>query len=130
MHDHYMKNAFSNQRKNIANAKKRIITERLGFDSIAVQGISGIVFGTLLAYEMKKNLIIVRKSTKESLHTHHKRVVTQKDFCKRWIFVDDLIDSGKTFIRVKKAIHEEFGSTAQFVGGYLYSEHEYLHEEP
>lgn len=72
------------------------------FDSIAVQGNSGLLVGAPLAVHLKKNLVIIRK-TLESCHSY--------DLVEGWgrgqniLLVDDFISLGETMDQMHKAIN-------------------------
>ena len=106
-----------NQKEAINNLKD------LEFDTIVVTGVSGLVFGVPLAQRMNKHIAIVRKD-KDGTHSHKsiEATVTRNDFG-RWLFVDDLIDTGKTEKRVKAKIKEHTDGKAIYVGAYLFEDH-------
>lgn len=91
------------------------------FDVIVVSGTSGLLIGPSLAVAMGKRLAIVRKPNDAS-HSMH---LVEGWYGGRWLFVDDLIDSGTTCARVAEAYVEacRSKSAAQTcVGAYLYGE--------
>jgi len=113
-----LKYCFYDRRKRQNLAKKSLkLTE---FDTIVVTGISGIAFGSILSFLLKKQLVIVRK---RGVRTHSFRKVesniTGKNIGK-WVFVDDLVDTGKTLKRVHRTLkdNEYFGTQ---VATYLYN---------
>lgn len=81
-----------------AVAKAKADLENVTFDSIAVTGLSGTIFGTALSYETGVPLVVVRKQETPAPHSWSN--VEGPDSVERFIFVDDLIDSGSTFRRV------------------------------
>lgn len=113
--DSYMKKAFNNPQKHIREAAKYIRKHFKKFDSIAVSGVSGIAFGAALAFYMKKRLVIVRAHASE----HSEFSVLYSEKINRYIFVDDLIDSGRTFRRVVRGIKAN-EPHAKLLGAYLY----------
>lgn len=94
------------------------------FDSIAVTGMSGVVVGSPVSIELKKPLVIVRKTTDES-HGGQGTVNLERAG-ERVLFLDDFVESGETRFRVKEAIRCRAGSsvTAQYL--YTYSKYEGL----
>jgi phosphoribosylpyrophosphate synthetase len=96
------------------------------FDTLVGTGVSGTVFVPLLARELGKSWIIVRKERSE-----HSRSMLEGQLGRRWIFVDDLIDTGKTLRHVKKTIKSELSRDQRspwrtvFGGSYLYRDDEF-----
>lgn len=88
----------------------------IDFDSFAVTGYSGTVFGGALALKMGKGLFLVRKTT-ENCHSSYS--VEGDDRYKRYIFLDDLISSGDTLRTVVKEMCISF-SHVEFIGSYTY----------
>lgn len=78
------------------------------FDSIAVQGLSGVTVGLLAARQIGKPLCIVRKPG-ESSHSGDSTVNAQH-MGERALFLDDFISGGDTRDRVKSAV-EANGAT-------------------
>ena len=74
---------------------------------------------------MNKNLVIVRKG-RDGSHSHRKveANVESKDVGV-WLFVDDLVDTGKTLKRVKRSMDEWAGSFSTYGGQYLYEYDEF-----
>jgi len=68
------------------------------FDSIAVIGASGTVVGSVVAYLMRKNLVVVRKVGENPNCEQH---VTGNHWdVKRTVFLDDFVCGGNTLQRV------------------------------
>lgn len=92
------------------------------FDSIAVQGLSGVTVGSIVAYRMRKRLIIVRKDETKS----HREVMVEglpspEPF--RYIFLDDFTCTGDTRDRVLEAIQNadcSHGVDGTFVGEFYH----------
>ncbi len=91
------------------------------FDAIAFAGMSGAAIAYPLSYILKKHLICVRKP---DIHSHSWQSVEGVKNSKRYIIVDDCIDSGETVANIRRSI-TEFSKT-QLVGIYLHHEIEYL----
>lgn len=71
------------------------------FDSIAFTGMSGALIAPLVAYKLKKNLVMVRKPSDEN---HSNMTVEAENVGNRYIIIDDLIFSGKTIINLVKTM--------------------------
>lgn len=84
----------------------------VSFDTIVCTGVSGIIFASPLAMEMKKHLLIVRKNGESS----HGAYRAEGTIGRRWLFVDDFISSGTTFNRVNDAVD-------RIANGEWYQEH-------
>lgn len=84
------------------------------FDAIVFTGVSGALFGPVLAYQLGKEIVVVRKPG------HNRGYICEgfKD-AERYIFVDDMIDTGKTIVRVIKEMRG-FALHGEIIGAYLY----------
>lgn len=123
----YLFDAFYDRRKNLNRAKR--LMKKATFDSIVCTGVSGVLFASPLALLMGKNLVIVRKK-KDGSHSHRQiEANVTPDKVGAWVFVDDLIDSGKTERRVKSEMKEWAGSFGTYVGKYLYEYGEFQTEK-
>lgn len=83
---------------------KQVVTEfQLDFDTIVFRGMSGALMAPLVAAELKKELLMVRKE--DGSHASFKvegNIATQ-----RFIVLDDLIASGTTMQEIFAALHRE-----------------------
>jgi orotate phosphoribosyltransferase len=70
------------------------------YDCIAFRGVSGAVVAPVVAYQLGKGLIPVRKG--ENAHSTNSIEVGNHDY-KRYLIVDDFIDSGDTVVAIEKA---------------------------
>lgn len=70
--------------------------------SIAITGMSGII-GSIVAHRKDRELIIVRKDSEQS-HSSYEVEYTRAGG--DYVFVDDLIDSGKTVLRVLEKLSD------------------------
>lgn len=94
------------------------------FDAIAFRGLSGSLIAPIVAMEMGKTLLAVRKGE----FSHSGRIVEGDYNARTYVIVDDMISSGDTIKEIVKAITEalELGSwtvcghTARCVGVILY----------
>lgn len=67
------------------------------FDAVAFRGISGALVAPIIAYEMGKTVLAVRKLTRKDndhCHSHHK--VEGDIAARRYVVIDDCISSGNT----------------------------------
>lgn len=114
--DFYMEQGFYKQRENIAKAIKQIQAGIKDFDSIVVTGISGMIFGPILVYEMNKHIVVVRQTFSE--HSIYELLTNGSP--NKYLFVDDLIASGKTARLIIKKMSQYYLKSS-CVGAYLYS---------
>lgn len=73
------------------------------FDSIAVQGTSGLVVGAPAAIQLNKTLVVVRKHGDNS-HGSDGEVISARSTGRRVLFLDDFVSCGNTQARVEKGI--------------------------
>ncbi len=103
--------------------------ENVKYDVIVVRGISGLLFGSMLALRTGKKLAIVRKKTE----TAHSSNAMEGFVGGRYLFVDDLIDTGETYSATRKAFISacrDARKKFRFVGCYLYDETDYNSQGP
>ena len=76
-----------------------LLLEAEDFKVIAVRGVSGLLFGSILAYRMNKGLVVVRKPGES---THSGMVVEGcfPDVGEGWVIVDDLVATGGTVAEI------------------------------
>ena len=92
--------------------QSNFIKEEIGmksFDRIAGVPIAGISFASMIAYNLKKPFLYIRKG--ERLHGRRRRiegVLTPGD---RVLLIDDLITTGLSLLKAAKAIKAEGGVT-------------------
>ena len=79
---------------------KRIL-KGVKFEAIAFRGNSGALIAPIVALHLKKTLIMVRKTTEG---THSYKMVEGDWAAKRYIIVDDCIDTGKTARVIQREI--------------------------
>jgi hypothetical protein len=104
------------------------------FDVLVVMGISGVVMGSVLAYQMNKRLAVVRKRGERDLTTSGFSSQVEGYVGGRFIFFDDLISSGESkhwAISEFKKASEAAGESCQYVGTYLWNHNDWRpHESP
>jgi hypothetical protein len=93
--------------------------KKVEFDAMAFRGMSGAMFAPILAYQMGKYLLMVRKPGDD---THSRMNVEGYYASKRYVIVDDFTSSGDTLRAIHDAIREEVPQ-AKCVGVYLYTCH-------
>ena len=117
---HYCERAFRPDEL-LAHARKYLEPHVGTFDTIACSGVSGVVAGSLLAMVYDKYLTIVRpESDTRGGSGNHYPVAGRMG--ERWVFVDDLVSTGKTRARVRHEIHYAMRHKhdVTWVGTYLY----------
>lgn len=105
----YFEQAVKNPIALVDKIDRHLRDKRVDFDTFVVTGISGAILGPLAAFTLDKNLLFVRKG--ESCHSF-KQVAG--NLGKRWVFLDDFIESGETLRRCMQRVRE----FAEDEGGY------------
>jgi adenine/guanine phosphoribosyltransferase-like PRPP-binding protein len=110
---------------------RRIKDSKLKFDFIAFRGYSGALVASLVASSLSKPLSLVRKRGDRSHSTYghdcgeyveYDNSLIDTFLCKgRYIIIDDFIDTGKTLLKIKKAIDNESANNVVCVGVFLYN---------
>ena len=75
------------------------------FDAIAYRGASGAITASIIAYELKKPLILVRKP--EDTKGHSPYMLEGPAKVKRYLIVDDFMSSGVTYDAIREAVRKE-----------------------
>jgi orotate phosphoribosyltransferase len=102
--------SFQDSFQKICNFQANFIKQEIGvksFDRIAGIPIAGIPFASLIAYNLKKPFLYIRKGVR--LHGRQRRVegiLTPGD---RVLLIDDLITTGLSLRRAAKAVEAEGG---------------------
>jgi len=94
-------------------------------DTLVGTGLSGTLAVAELARKLEKRYLIVRKENDGS-HSYHP---VEGTLGKKWLFVDDLVGSGRTFARVWDTIEglvEDRKFKTEFVGTFLYTDYEFV----
>jgi orotate phosphoribosyltransferase len=108
--------SFPDSFQKICNFQANFIKQEIGvksFDRIAGIPIAGIPFASLIAYNLKKPFLYIRKGVR--LHGRQRRVegiLTPGD---RVLLIDDLITTGLSLRRAAKAVEAEGGVTTDAV---------------
>jgi orotate phosphoribosyltransferase-like protein len=82
--------------------KARAILRKYQFDSIAFRGISGALTAPILAYMLRKNVLVIRKSPEEEGYSHSGHEVEGDMHAQRYVIVDDFVSTGKTITEIFK----------------------------
>jgi len=108
--------SFPDAFQKICDLQAAFIKEEIGlksFDRVAGIPIAGIPFASLIAYNLKKPFLYIRKGVR--LHGRKRRIegiLTPGD---RVLLIDDLITTGLSLTEAKKAIEAEGGITTDAV---------------
>jgi adenine/guanine phosphoribosyltransferase-like PRPP-binding protein len=84
-------------------------------EAIAFTGVSGSAVAYPLSYKLKIPLICVRKGT-----SHYGSPYEGREDVKRYIIVDDLIETGNTIRKIKKTV-KIHSPKAKCIGVFLYN---------
>lgn len=76
------------------------------FDAIAFRGLSGALVAPIVAREMKKTLLCVRREIGETGHSVHG--VEGDLAARRYVILDDFVSSGTTVRKIIQAVRKEF----------------------
>jgi adenine/guanine phosphoribosyltransferase-like PRPP-binding protein len=124
----YLDKALTDPARVVAHARDRL--RGVKFDVIVVSGTSGLLIGPLMARAMRKRLAVVRKNVgKDSEHATH---IVEGYLGGRFLFVDDLISSGKTrdyVMRQYRAACAQHDMPTEFAGSYLYNDTAFWRDE-
>lgn len=96
----------------------------VGFDTLVGTGLSGTIVVPMLARHLGKHFLIIRKDNDGS----HSDLPAEGTLGKRWVFVDDFIETGMTLGRVWNKVHKlsaEADFESEFVGVAEYTRRRY-----
>ena len=94
---------------------KMIKARGLKFDAIACRGVSSMLISPIVAMRLNKSLIVVRKGEA----THSSYIVEGDHGARRYLIIDDFIDSGDTIRAITEEIYD-VNKDAQCVGFIAY----------
>lgn len=94
----------------------RLIPPTVEYDTMVGIGLSGSLVIPMLARKLNKYFLLLRK---ESESSHSQGIIGEGKLGRKFMFVDDLISSGKTREEVKRKIYRE-EPHAHYVGSFLY----------
>lgn len=114
---HYdCQHGLSDMGKVVVQTVKALTARCRDFDSIAVQGTSGLMIGAPVALILGKPLVIIREDRDMRCH-HNKRVENAENMGRRVLFLDDQISTGATLKHVQSQVaHRD----ALVTGTYMY----------
>jgi len=112
--------ALRDQKIIVKNVVELLINSGWNFHAIAFTGASGALIAPVVAHEMDKKLILVRKEI--SGHSSAKVIGPRHNRNLNYIILDDLVASGTTIRNIYKEV-SEFDSYLKCVGVILYSEY-------
>lgn len=119
----YFADGFLNYKATVQESVHGLQSRINSFDAIACSGTSGLLIAPALAAEMDKALIIVRKP-RDGSHAVEYVEFDESKKLKRFIVVDDVYCSGKTFARIYDKVTKAIPSIECF-GYYSYETHEF-----
>lgn len=97
------------------------LLKKYDFDAIAFRGISGALVAPILAFQLNKTLLVVRKP-KESGEASHCSARVEGDLnTLRYIIIDDFQSSGRTVDAIITEVHA-FAPEARCLGALFYRE--------
>jgi len=120
---HYLSSVYEPEefQKTVKNSLKRIRqfmrTKDGQFDAIAFTGTSGAAMAYIIAHKLNVGLICIRKDKS----SHYKGKVEGVRNAKKYIIIDDFIDSGNTIGSILDSV-KVFSPKAKCSGIFLYDE--------
>ncbi|WP_280429118.1 phosphoribosyltransferase [Nocardia brasiliensis] len=108
--------------KAISDAKT--VLKDIRFDTLVGTGLSGALMIPTLARALSVDFLLIRKPNDGS----HARSKCEGRLGEKWLFVDDLIETGETLRRVYHEVGEAAtarGHATRFIGAYLYESTRY-----
>ena len=118
-HAEYLSKFFRSELRKVTVRKviKVLKSIKEPYDGLVGTGVSGITMGAIFSHLMKKDMVIVRKD--ENRHSY--RDVENYNVGGRYVFIDDLMSSGDTYLRVRKALEKY---NCKIIGYVLYNRNE------
>lgn len=102
----------------------RVLEKHLDkFDSIVVQGVSGMAVGFPVALRLGKPILVARKTDEQS-HSCGGELVNAGQAGKRVLFLDDFVSGGATKRRCAEAVRR-FAKGARITKQYTYRDREF-----
>ncbi len=105
----YIGEVFRTKDMHLLVPKAKRFLKNVDFDAIAFRGMSGCLFASVLAYELRKPMIMIRKRLKESEYrtdSHSCKIVEGDRAAKTFLIVDDFIATGTTVREICKEIKD------------------------
>lgn len=107
----------------VKRAVKTIKRSKIQFDAVAFSGVSGLLVAPAVCAALSKPIIYVRKEKDNSSQNHSSQRVEGYISAKTYLFFDDLISSGRTFITLRETLQkgpQEDYHNIKCAGGYTY----------
>lgn len=114
---HYSTRLFDNPQKIIESYLQANLPDH---DTLIGTGISGSIAAALMATASHRMFAVVRKPNDSS----HSKAGLEGKVGNRWLFVDDFISSGATYVRTCSVVNSLAPST-ELIGGWLYLSDEF-----
>jgi orotate phosphoribosyltransferase-like protein len=102
-HVYYLEQTIRTDKLRETAAKSCEVLRRYEFDALAFRGQSGSLIAPVLALQLDKTMLMVRKSS-EAHDCHSGRLVEGDLGARTYIIVDDLISSGRTVQTIVREI--------------------------
>lgn len=118
----YLEVMFTDPDKLLRDAENTL--KDVEFDTLIGTGVSGIVAVSILGPLMGKRWAVIRKN----MSTSHSWNAVEGTVGKKWLLVDDFIDTGATHRRVLKVMTDwshSYGWSTDYAGSYLYDTGKY-----
>jgi len=125
LHAGYLRRVIHDPAKVISEVKKALTQMKKGRKRVTALvgvGISGAMSVPMIARDLKLRYAIIRKRQSNSHSTH--KVEGNMIDADRWVFVDDLIDSGSTLAYAVEMMRDYRNHDFHFAGAYLFEEKE------
>lgn len=91
---------------------------RIDCDSIAFRGMSGALVAPAVSVRTGKSLLMVRKLSEKA---HTSQLAEGNSASKRYVIIDDQVDSGETIAEILTGVRYLCGNAAECVGVLLYN---------
>ena len=127
IHASYLRKTFDDPQQ-LADTLHATLYRKVAYDTLVGSGLSGALVVPAIARILEKNWLIVRKPNDGS-HSHRR---AEGSLGQRWLFVDDLVDSGRTWKRVTTTVRDiarDESFQTQCVGAYTYNYPEFRRPE-
>jgi hypothetical protein len=131
-HAAYLRHASRSTTAEIVEHAKQAL-QGVDYDSLVGIGLSGALVVPIIGRALDKHWLVLRK---DSESTHASSSLGEGTLGKRWVFVDDLVDSGETRDNVRQKVDSLLDERAprsrhgiafstEYVGDYLYHARNY-----
>jgi len=112
--------AFNDARRVVKAVVDEIMKSKLEFDVITCRGVSGLLIAPTVAMVLNKPLVVIRSEIVSNIHY---RKVEGYTGIRKYIIVDDLVETGRTVDVIKKEVIAFSGNKkAKLVGIFCYNQ--------